>query len=172
MSQEFEYKGQKIVFDGYEVFECSQCAESFEAADDNKDIGEKIVAFQRRVDGLLLPDQIKRLRMSIGFTQKEFAKVLKVGEKSFTRYERGVVAQSQSMDNQLRLIKSDPAWALEVLKNVGQHGEHCEEMKLTVHETLKATGTGTYGIYGGYSQKKVTMSFSGTAYGNKRDTTS
>ncbi|PIE00033.1 MAG: hypothetical protein CSA81_14145 [Acidobacteria bacterium] len=115
ISQEFEYKEQKKIFDEYKVYECSQCLEQFERPEDNKDVEKQIIAFQRKVDGLLLPEEIKELRERLGLTQKDFAALLGVGEKSFTRYERGTVVQGRSMDNQLRLIQSNPDWAIKVL---------------------------------------------------------
>ena len=53
VKQEFDYKGQQLVLDDYVVHECSKCYESFEIPDDNTTNQEKLVAFQRKVDGLL-----------------------------------------------------------------------------------------------------------------------
>jgi HTH-type transcriptional regulator/antitoxin MqsA len=162
--QEFEYKGQRIIFDGYKVYECSQCSEHFELPEDNKEFEEQIIEFQRGVDRLLTPKQIKDLRKSLGFTQENFANLLDVGKKTFARYERGTVVQSKSMDKLLRLIKSDPSWALEVFNSLEHETKDCGEIKFTVYKTIKATGT--YGVYGKYRSKGAIPIFAGTAHGN------
>ena len=115
VKQEFDYKGQQLVLDDYVVHECSKCYESFEIPDDNTTNQEKLIVFQRKVDGLLRPDEIRKIRESLGFTQKGFAALLGVGEKTFTRYERGTVVQGRSMDNLLRLIRKDPSGSIETL---------------------------------------------------------
>ncbi len=117
-TQTFEYKGQKLACENYKVRECTECGESFELPDDNLEHERRILNFRRQVDGLLLPDEIKALRESLRFTQKDFAALLGVGEKSFTRYERGSITQGRSMDNLLRLIKDNPQGTIAVLKGV------------------------------------------------------
>ncbi len=128
-TQTFEYKGQKLVCDNYKVRECTECGESFELPDDNLENERRILNFRRKVDGLLLPEEIKALRDSLHFTQKDFAALLGVGEKSFTRYERGSVTQGRSMDNLLRLIKDNPQGTIAVLKGVNKPAE-AEEVTL------------------------------------------
>jgi len=112
----FEYKGKSITIPNYKIYYCSVCEDGIV---DNKTLKEteKILTdFRRKVDGLLTSDEIKAIREKYGLTQKEFAELLDVGEKTFTRYENGQVTQSRAMDILLRYLNDDPS-VIEKLKN-------------------------------------------------------
>lgn len=104
----FEYKGEKLELPTYTYFFCPNCKEDLESAVDNIELDKEITEFMRQIDELLTPKQIKSIRERYGFNQKDFAAILGLGEKTFTRYENGKVKQNRATDNLLRLIKDDP----------------------------------------------------------------
>jgi HTH-type transcriptional regulator/antitoxin MqsA len=108
VTETFEYKGQTIEIQDYVVFECSECNESIV---DKKTLkkAEKILRdFHREVDGLLTSTEIKKIRVALGLTQKDFGLILGGGEKSFARYESCAVTQSKPMDNLIRIVNERP----------------------------------------------------------------
>lgn len=53
---------------------------------------------QARHMGLLLPDEIRALRTTLGLTQRQFGELLQVGEKTATRWENGRGRPSRSLN--------------------------------------------------------------------------
>jgi putative zinc finger/helix-turn-helix YgiT family protein len=54
--------------------------------------------------GVMSPSKIKGLRMYLGLTQSEFAKITGLGEATLSRWERGLVIQNKAYDNYLYLL--------------------------------------------------------------------
>lgn len=106
--EEFTYKGHKKFVDNFPVFICHKCGEEFVTAEDSKLFDKELTVFQRKIDGLLTPDEIRSIRESLGYNQTEFARVLKVGEKNFARYETGISPQSRYLDWLMRIFKDYP----------------------------------------------------------------
>lgn len=65
---------------------------------------EEIDRIKARRMGLLLPNQIKELRLKLNMTQDEISGLLKLGEKTYSLWETGRGRPSQSMNLMLRLI--------------------------------------------------------------------
>ncbi len=105
--EDFEYKGHILSLE-LTSYSCDVCSESFFDNEEMKANQKTVKDFQRRVDGLLTSDEIKKIRQKYGLSQRKFARILGVGEKSFTKYELGLVSQSRGMDNLLRLIDEIP----------------------------------------------------------------
>jgi len=104
---DFNYKGHIRSFNKT-VFACPECEEEFLESTDQKQIDKKLTDFRRGIDGLLTSNKIKQIRLQFKYTQTELAKILKVGEKNFARYENGQSTQSRGMDNLLRILKVYP----------------------------------------------------------------
>ncbi len=98
------YKGQTKAFQNYKVFRCRACEEEFVNEAYLNSISGEIRDFHREVDGLLVSNEIKRIRTAYGFSQEAFGEILGGGKKAFARYENGSVTQSKPMDNLLRII--------------------------------------------------------------------
>ena len=58
---------------------------------------------------LLLPGEIRRLRESLGMTQKDLAAHLKIGESTLSRWETGGQLQQRAFDQLLRMYFALPA---------------------------------------------------------------
>jgi putative zinc finger/helix-turn-helix YgiT family protein len=84
--------------------ECDQCGEVFldEAA------SQVVEAARRKALGLLTPQEIRNLRLSLGKTQKQMSAMLGVGEKTYCRWESGAYVQSTASDRYLRLLVEVP----------------------------------------------------------------
>ncbi len=111
----FYYKGQSFVVDGLRSFTCVECGESFFDSKEEKRLEKLLTDKRREIDGLLTSQEIKSIRKKIGYTQRELANFLGVGEKNFARYETGASAQSKAMDNLLKIMRSYPDIVISVL---------------------------------------------------------
>jgi len=111
----FVYKDQQFFVKNITEFYCAECGEIFLNRGDEREVERMAIEFRRRVDGLLTPYEIKKIREQIKCTQVEFAKLLDIGEKTFARYETGAVTQSRAMDIALRLIRDDPDRAIAII---------------------------------------------------------
>jgi putative zinc finger/helix-turn-helix YgiT family protein len=72
---------------------------------------------QARYMGLLLPDEIRKLRKALGLTQRQFGELLQVGEKTSTRWETGRGRPSRSL-NVLLCALRDGLLPINYLKNL------------------------------------------------------
>ena len=111
----FKHGGVEVEVSGLQCFECDVCgAETLSR--------EQIVANQsliadakRQKSGLLRADEIRSIRNRLGLSQKDASQLFGGGGNAFSKYERGVVIQSEPMDMLLRLVSEVPA-AFEYLK--------------------------------------------------------
>ncbi len=87
---------------------CDTCGEAFygpgEVVDDLLEAGNDL----RRSMGLLVPTEVRALRLRLGLTQVEFEKLLGVGPKTVVRWERGTVCQNRATDTLLRILAECP----------------------------------------------------------------
>lgn len=129
--EQFEYKG-KVLSLRLTCYSCDRCGESFFDNAEMKACQKTMKDFQRKVDNLLTSDEIRQIREKRGLSQREFARILGIAEKSFTKYELGLVSQSRAMDNLLRIIDHFPE-TLTFLKDLKQ-GHDKKELISTVIE--------------------------------------
>jgi transcriptional regulator with XRE-family HTH domain len=59
----------------------------------------------------LQPGEILAIRESLGYSQARFEKLLRVGQKTVVRWEKGTVFQSATADQLMRLVRDVPAVA-------------------------------------------------------------
>lgn len=70
----------------------------------NADAMEAIENARYRHMGLMLPAEMRALRERLGLTQKQMGELLRIGGKSWTRWESGLQRQSQSINLLLKLL--------------------------------------------------------------------
>lgn len=104
----FDYKGKTLTIKDYIIYECPVCEESIVDRKTLDDTEGPLIEFRRKVDNLLTPNEIRKIRMSFGYTQEAFGNILGGGKKGFARYENGTITQSRAMDNQLKMLRSNP----------------------------------------------------------------
>jgi HTH-type transcriptional regulator/antitoxin MqsA len=63
---------------------------------------------KEEVEGIPTPATIKRVRQTLKLAQREAGGLLKVGEKAFDKYERGLVEPSGPTSQLLRLLDQHP----------------------------------------------------------------
>ena len=110
---ETEYKGTKTLLPMHYQL-CDTCTSDYVGMAESKLNKRIVMAFRKQVDGLLTGDEITALRKQYQLTQAQAAKLFGGGPVAFSKYENDDVAQSESMDTLLRLIRRSPAafWAL------------------------------------------------------------
>ena len=114
----FDYKGKTLTIKDYVVYECSVCEESIVDRKTLEDTESSLIEFRRKVDNLLTPNEIRKIRMLFGYTQEEFGNILGGGKKAFARYENGTITQSRAMDNQLKMLRSNPKILAVIVKKL------------------------------------------------------
>ena len=110
---EQEYKGQLCEV-AMHLRVCDHCTSEFVGAAESKLNKRAMMAFRKRVDNLLPGNQITELRAQLGITQAQAARLFGGGPVAFSKYENDDVAQSEAMDNLLRVIRrsSEAFWVL------------------------------------------------------------
>nr|WP_285164371.1 type II TA system antitoxin MqsA family protein [Shewanella goraebulensis] len=86
---------------------CKVCNEEFESPVQANANDISMREAKKEHDGLLGKDSLKRLRVQHKWTQQEAAIIFGGGINSFSKYERGEVSQSDSLDKLIRLCTSD-----------------------------------------------------------------
>ena len=77
---EFEYKGEKISLIR-EVWGCSECKESFFQAKDKPEVEKILTDRRRRVDGLLISEEMTDIRDQLHLTIAELARFFETGSQ-------------------------------------------------------------------------------------------
>lgn len=98
----------------FHQLECEACGSEFVgqlAARDNK---REVVAFRKRVDGMLSGAEIRTLRDQYSINQQQASTLFGGGPVAFSKYENNDVTQAESMDKLLRLVRDNESafWTL------------------------------------------------------------
>ena len=87
---------------------CPACGETVLRFEDARRLSTDAIAIYRRKHGLLSADEIRAIRKSFGLTQRELARLLRLGSNTLSRWEAGRNVQTEAMDVLLRLIRDVP----------------------------------------------------------------
>jgi HTH-type transcriptional regulator/antitoxin MqsA len=101
------YKGQSAVID-MPGWYCDESGESIHNAEDTKVSDAALKSLKMRVEHLLPPEEIKRIRQLLGLTQREAGEVIGGGPNAFQKYESGEILLSKGMSNFLRVLEKHP----------------------------------------------------------------
>ncbi len=102
-----EYNGVSEELDSFYSV-CDACGSEQADAAQTRANKRLMVAFKKRVDGLLTGTEVRALREKLGLSQAEAAKIFGGGPVAFSKYESDDVAQSEAMDKLLRLAAELP----------------------------------------------------------------
>jgi len=108
------YKGESITF-AMPGWYCDQSEESVHTGADMKISDRMLNRLKARVEGLLGPDEIKRIRKKLHLSQEMAGLVIGGGPRAFQKYESGDLLPSQAISSALLLLDHNPK-ALDILK--------------------------------------------------------
>jgi HTH-type transcriptional regulator/antitoxin MqsA len=111
------YKNQSITFD-MPGWYSDESDESIHAGQDMKVSDRMLNLLKARVEGLLEPSEIRRIRRKLGLSQAEAGQVIGGGPRAFQKYEAGDLLPSRAISSALLLLDHDPK-TLSVLKKGG-----------------------------------------------------
>lgn len=102
-----EYKGHTAVLDAHYAV-CDTCGSEQTNAAQARMNKRAMLAFKKRVDGLLTGAEVRALRERLGIKQQEASRIFGGGPVAFSKYENDDVMQSEAMDRLLRLAADVP----------------------------------------------------------------
>jgi HTH-type transcriptional regulator/antitoxin MqsA len=120
------YKCESITFD-MPGWYCDQSEKSIHTGEDMKVSDRMLNRLKARSEGLLEPEEIRRIRKKLRLTQEAAGLVIGGGPRAFQKYESGDLLPSRAISSALVLLDHDPK-ALTVLRGrqaraPGLHGE-------------------------------------------------
>ena len=104
---ELTYKGQSVTIQ-MPGWYCADSGESIHTDEDMAVSDAALKSLKIKVEKLLTPDEIKRIRQKLGLTQREAGEVIGGGPNAFQKYESGDVLLSKGMSNFLRMLEKHP----------------------------------------------------------------
>ncbi len=118
VTEHVEYKGSDadLALD-YSI--CSACGSEQSDAAQLRANKRAMVAFKKRVDGLLTGAEVRRRRRQLNLSQEQAARVFGGGPVAFSKYEADDVAQSIAMDKLLRVASEIPGVAARLIRQAG-----------------------------------------------------
>lgn len=94
---------------------CQACGEGLLSFKEMEVGSREMHKLRARVERLLAPEEVRRVRKKLGLTQKEAGLLLGGGRNAFQKYESAEVLTSQAISNLLRVLEKHPS-ALEILR--------------------------------------------------------
>ena len=110
-----QYKSKSITI-SQPGFWCNKCKEGVIGGEDRKATQKELQAFRAKVDGLLLPDDVKFIREKLNLTQQKASDIFGGGVNAFSRYERGETPVPKPLSQLLLLLCIHPHLLAELNK--------------------------------------------------------
>jgi putative zinc finger/helix-turn-helix YgiT family protein len=123
-SDTFTQNGESVRVERLQGMQCPVCGADPILAAQAKHNQILIADARRRAQGLLTSSEVKACRDHLGFSQAAAAAYFGGGTHAFSKYERGEVIQSSSMDKLLRVAAAVPE-AAQFLKRLYADGSVC-----------------------------------------------
>ena len=112
------YKGLSVTFD-MPGWYCGDCQEGVHTGRDMQESDRQLNLLKARMENVLLPSDVRRIRKKLGLTQHDAGRLLGGGANAFHKYEIGVVLPSHAISNLLRVLEAHPN-GLQVLQQKSQ----------------------------------------------------
>ena len=106
-SMELTYKGESITFD-MPGWYCDQSDEGIHTGTDMKISDRMLNRLKARVEGLLEPEDIRRIRKKLHITQEVAGVLIGGGPRAFQKYESGDLLPSRAINSALVLLDHNP----------------------------------------------------------------
>jgi HTH-type transcriptional regulator / antitoxin MqsA len=113
------YKDESITFD-MPGWYCDECDEGIHTGKDMKVSDRMLNRLRARSEGLLEPEEIRRIRKKLRLSQEAAGLLIGGGRRAFQKYESGDMLPSRAIVSVLMLLDASPQ-ALEVLAE--RHGK-------------------------------------------------
>ena len=101
------YKGATAIFD-MPGWYCEASDESIHTGEDMKVSDRALNRLKASMEGLPLPEEIKRIRKKLELTQGEAGELIGGGPRAFQKYEAGDLLPSRAIGSALALLDRDP----------------------------------------------------------------
>ncbi|MGQ9920795.1 MAG: type II toxin-antitoxin system MqsA family antitoxin [Desulfobacca sp.] len=108
------YKGESVTFD-MPGWYCDDCEESIHTGKDMKISDRMLIRLKAKSEGLLGPEEIRRIRKKLRLSQETAGLLIGGGPRAFQKYESGDLLPSRAVSSALVLLDHDPE-ALGILK--------------------------------------------------------
>jgi HTH-type transcriptional regulator/antitoxin MqsA len=108
------YRGQLTTFD-MPGWYCDASNQSVHTGEDMKVSDRMLNQLKARSDGLIEPEDIRRIRKKLGLSQSAAGEMIGGGPRAFQKYEAGDLLPSRAISSALALLDNDPQ-ALRVLE--------------------------------------------------------
>ena len=100
--------GEEISVPSAAHLRCPKCGEMVLRFEDARRLSADAIAIYRRKHGLLSAEDIRAVRKRFGLTQRDLARLLRLGSNTISRWEAGRNAQTEAMDVLLCLLRDVP----------------------------------------------------------------
>lgn len=104
-----------------------ECVEGVVTGRDMRVSDRQLNLLKARTEKVLLPKAVKRVRKTLGLTQKDAGTLLGGGPKAFQKYESADLVPSKAISNLLRVLEHNPS-VIEVLR--GEYEPQAAEMSV------------------------------------------
>ena len=100
--------GEEISVPNAAHLRCPKCQEVVLRLDEARRLNEDALAHYRKRHRLLSANEIRAIRKHFNLTQRDLARILRLGGNTISRWEAGRNVQTAAMDVLLRLIRDLP----------------------------------------------------------------
>jgi len=101
------YKGKNVTFD-MPGWYCDQSEESIHTGEDMKVSDRMLNRLKAQGEGLLEPEEIRRIRKKLHLSQEAAGLLIGGGPRAFQKYENGDLLPSRAISSALALLDHDP----------------------------------------------------------------
>ena len=108
------YKGHSATID-MPGWYCDESGESIHTGEDMVVSDQALNRLKATVEGLLTPEDVRRIRKALKLTQKEAGLIIGGGPNAFQKYESGEILVSKAITSALLLLDQNPE-GLKVLR--------------------------------------------------------
>ena len=113
-----DYRGQSMRFD-MPGWYCDASGQSVHTGEDMKVSDRMLNRLKARSEGLIEPEDVRRIRKKLGLSQAAAGEMIGGGPRAFQKYEAGDLLPSRAISSALALLDNDPT-ALRVLQARGR----------------------------------------------------
>ncbi|KZZ11252.1 hypothetical protein A3746_14275 [Oleibacter sp. HI0075] len=96
--------------------ECDECGSETATAAQVRQNKRAMIAFKKQAEGLMTGAEVKAMRLHLGLSQEQAARMFGGGPVAFSKYENDDVIQSEPMNNLLKVSKRLPIAAAYLAK--------------------------------------------------------